>query len=89
MEGNPFCDDIPNVSRYTSRAFTAKVALSFVAQVHLLEIINDANVLLQRLLRLEDNAAAVGGNIDLVPRERVVVKRIVEKRDRTGGAGQS
>src|SRR5579864_3051200 len=52
-------------------------------------IVNDADVFLKNLLRLEDDVAAVGGNIHLVPGESVDVVHIVEQRDNPCAAGES
>ncbi len=55
----------------------------------LIEVFYHADVFLEHLLRLENDVAAVGGDIDLVDCERVEVVEIVEKRDSLGGTGQS
>ena len=55
----------------------------------LIEVFYHADVFLEHLLRLENDVAAVGGDIDLVDCERVEVVEIVEKGDSLGGTGQS
>jgi hypothetical protein len=45
----------------------------------LIEVFYHADVFLEHLLRLENDVAAVGGDIDLVDCERVEVVEIVEK----------
>ena len=53
------------------------------------EIVDDADIFLDDLLGLEDDTAAVGGNIELVSREGAQVVEVVEEGDAGWDAGKS
>ena len=53
------------------------------------EIIDDADIFLEDLLGLEDDTAAVGGNIELICCEGAQVVEVVEERDAGWDARES